>query len=170
VSAGARTTDEGGHENFRQAVGLAVALVVCFAAAGVGSVVTAPAIPVWYAGLNKPAWTPPNWLFGPVWTLLYFAMAVAAWLVWRARGFGGAAVPLGLFALQLALNPLWSFLFFGLRSPGAALFEIVLLWLSILATALAFRRASATAALLLLPYLLWVTYAAALNFQIWRAN
>jgi translocator protein len=151
-------------------LGLALSLAACFGAALFGNQFTEPAIPTWYASLDKPAWTPPNWLFGPVWTLLYISMAVAAWLVWRERGFGGAPLPLGLFCLQLLLNAIWSFLFFGLRNPGLAFAEIVLLWLAILATTLSFRRVNRTAALLLVPYLLWVTYASALNFEIWRTN
>ena len=150
--------------------GLAFFIGVCFAAAGVGSLYTTPEIGGWYASLRKPAWTPPNWLFGPVWSALYLMMAVAAWLVWRERGLAGAALPLALFAAQLSLNALWSYLFFGLHRPGLGFAEIVALWLMILLTLLSFRGASATAALLLLPYLLWVTYAAALNFRIWRLN
>lgn len=170
MSAGA--THEGRQEGtrFRGWGGLLVSLGACFAAAWFGGLFTGPAIPTWYASLNKPWWTPPNWLFGPVWTLLYVSMAVAAWLVWRRRGVGGAAPQLGLFAAQLALNALWSLLFFGLRDPGLAFAEILLLWLAILATALSFRRVSRPAAMLMAPYLLWVTYAVALNFEIWRAN
>lgn len=151
-------------------VGLAMWVAICFAAAAVGARFTNPEIAGWYSSIEKPSWTPPNWLFGPVWTTLYLMMAIAAWLVWRRDGFAGAALPLSLFGLQLLLNALWSILFFGLHRPGAAFVEIVLLWLAILSTALLFWRASAWAALLLLPYLLWVTFAALLNFSIWRLN
>jgi len=154
----------------RQVIGLALSVAVCFAAAGLGSLFTRPAIEGWYASLPKPSWTPPNWVFGPVWTVLYLSMAIAAWLVWRRGGFPGAKLPLALFAAQLALNVAWSGLFFGLRTPGAALAEIVLLWLFILATAIAFWPISRVAAWLMLPYLLWVTYAAGLNYSIWRLN
>ena len=154
----------------RGLVGLLVAIVVCFAAAGIGSLATVGAIPTWYAALPKPSWNPPNWIFGPVWSLLYLMMAVAAWLVWRAAGWPGARLALGLFAIQLVLNVGWSVVFFGLHRPGWALGEIVVLWCAILATLLLFRPISPVAALLLVPYLLWVTFASALNFAVWRLN
>lgn len=155
---------------FQQGIGLAVFVFVCFAAAGLGSIVTTPSISTWYADLAKPAWTPPDWIFGPVWTLLYLMMAVAAWLVWRQTGFAGAKLPLGLFAAQLALNSLWSILFFGLQSPGAAFVEIILLWAAILATMIAFWKRSRLASGLLVPYLAWVSFAVVLNFAIWWLN
>ncbi|HMO64602.1 MAG TPA: tryptophan-rich sensory protein [Verrucomicrobiota bacterium] len=124
----------------------------------------------WYAGLRKPAWNPPGWVFGPVWTALYTMMGVAAWLVWRRGGWRAQAVPLGLFLVQLALNAAWSWLFFGLHRPGLACAEIVALWLAILAAALAFRPVSAAAFWLLVPYLAWVAFAAVLNFTLWRLN
>lgn len=151
-------------------IGLAVSLIVCFAAAGVGSAVTTPQIDGWYETLTKPTWNPPNWIFGPVWTTLYLAMAVAAWLVWRQGGWAGSKVPLILFGVQLALNTLWSCLFFGLHSPGLAFVEILLLWSAIAATMVAFLFRSKAAALLFVPYLAWVTFAALLNFTIWRLN
>lgn len=149
---------------------LAAFVLVCFVAAGLGSLVTTPRIGGWYAGLEKPFFNPPSWLFGPVWTVLFLAMAVAGWLVWRRRGFSGAPVAFALFGVQLALNVLWSVLFFGLRSPGAALVEIVVLWSFILATLLAFARIHRGAGLLLAPYLAWVTFAAILNLAIWYLN
>ena len=109
-------------------------------------------------------------LRGPVWSVLYLMMAVAAWLIWRNEGFAEAKWPLGLFAVQLALNSLWSVLFFGLQQPGAAAFEIVLLWISIFATLVAFWHKSRLAGSLLIPYLLWVSFATALNFAIWILN
>ena len=124
----------------------------------------------WYPSLAKPAWTPPDWLFGPVWTLLYLMMGLAAWLVWRQAEAGRARRPLLLYALQLLLNTCWSLLFFGLRSPGLALLEILLLWLAIAATLWAFARVRGWAAALLAPYLAWVSFAVALNFAIWRMN
>lgn len=154
----------------RQGLGLLLWVVLCLAAGGLGGLVTTPAIPTWYAQLEKPTWTPPDWLFGPAWTTLYLLMAVAAWLVWRRGGFAAQRRPLTVFLVQLALNAAWSFLFFGLRNPGLALAEIVVLWVMIVATLLAFRRVSTVAALLLVPYLLWVTFAAALNFEVWRLN
>ena len=154
----------------KQIVGLATSILICFAAAGLGSVVTTSKIPNWYAELAKPAWTPPGWLFGPVWTALYLGMAIAAWLIWRKRRIGGAKLPLALFATQLALNSLWSVLFFGFQRPGVAFIEILLLWSAIFATLLAFWRHSTLAGSLLIPYLVWVSFAAVLNWSIWRLN
>jgi translocator protein len=146
---------------------LIVLIVACFAVAGLGGMATTPSIPNWYACLAKPSWTPPSWLFGPVWSFLYLSMAVAAWLVWRK---GNAQVPLILFAVQLAFNLAWSWLFFGLHSPGAGFVDIVLLWVAIAATMLAFWRRSPVAGMLFVPYLAWVSFAAVLNFAIWRLN
>ncbi|CAN5573085.1 tryptophan-rich sensory protein [soil metagenome] len=154
----------------RSFAGLLAFLTGCFAAAGLGSLVTTPRINGWYAELDKPFFNPPSWIFGPVWTVLFLAMAVTGWLVWRQRGFSGARVALTLFGIQLVLNVLWSTLFFGLKSPGAALIEIVVLWTAILATLLTFRRTSRTAAGLLVPYLAWVAFATLLNLEIWRLN
>ena len=162
--------DVRGLSTSRQAVGLIIAIATCFAAAGIGGLVTTPQIPGWYANLAKPAWNPPNWIFGPVWSCLYLMMAVAAWLVWRQAGFAGAKLPLALFAIQLALNSLWSVLFFGLQNPGAAVIEIILLWAAILATLISFWKRSRWAGGLLVPYLAWVTFATVLNVAIWRMN
>lgn len=125
---------------------------------------------VWYERLAKPAWRPPNWLFAPVWSLLYLMMAISGWLVWRRAGFSGAAGPLALYALQLALNAAWTPVFFGLHRIGLGLATIVALWLAIAATIVAFYPVEALAALLLVPYLTWVSFAAALNHAIWRLN
>jgi translocator protein len=154
----------------RQAIGLVVSIAICFGAAGIGSMLTAPSINGWYATLIKPEWTPPNWVFGPVWSLLYLAMAIAAWLVWRGTGFPHAASALNLFAAQLVLNVCWSAIFFSAHRTGLAFAEILLLWLMILATMIAFRRFSRAAAWLMASYLVWVAFAAALNFSIWRLN
>lgn len=151
-------------------VGLILFLAGCFIVAGLGSIATTPEIPNWYARLRKPVWTPPNWLFGPVWAALYAAMAVAAWMVWKRAGWDAGKGALVLFFIQLLLNMVWSFVFFRFHSPGWAFAEIILLWAAIAATALSFARVSLTAALLFVPYLLWVTYAAALNFAVWRMN
>jgi benzodiazapine receptor len=124
----------------------------------------------WYTHLVQPALTPPGWVFGPVWTILYILMGVAAWLVWQRYGLAGAVWPLGLFILQLVLNTLWSYLFFGLQNPGGAFLDIVALWLSILASLIAFWQYYPPAGKLLLPYLLWVTFAVYLNLQFWRLN
>jgi len=151
-------------------LGLAVALAASLGVGLVGGLATASSVATWYPTLDKPAWTPPDSLFGPVWTALYLMMGVAAWLVWRRAGKERARYPLALFALQLLLNAGWSLLFFGLRSPGLGLIEIALLWLAIAATLWAFARVQGWAALLLVPYLAWVSFAAALNLAIWRMN
>lgn len=145
-------------------------VALCLIVGGIGGMVTVDAVRTWYPTLRKPEWTPPPGIFGPVWTSLYLAMAVAAWLVWRRRAEAAVAVPLGMFGVQLALNLAWSFLFFGLRSPLAGMLDIVPLWFAVLATMLLFRRVSRSAGWLLAPYLLWVTFATALNLAIWRLN
>lgn len=149
---------------------LAVFIVVCLGAGGVGSLFTTPALVGWYPSLLKPVWTPPNQVFAPVWSTLYLLMAVAAWLVWRQAGFGPARAGLVLFAVQLLLNTAWSFLFFGLRNPGAGVVGIVALWVAIALTTAAFARINVRAAWLMAPYLGWVTFATALNVAIWRLN
>ena len=121
----------------------------------------------WYLTLKKPAWSPPSWVFGPAWSLLYTLMAVAAWGVWRHSGW---AWVLNLWALQLVLNAAWTPIFFGWRKPGLAFLVIVLLWLAISATVVAFSCMLPWTAWMLVPYLAWVTFAAALNFTIWRLN
>ncbi|MEM8946937.1 MAG: TspO/MBR family protein [Planctomycetota bacterium] len=151
----------------RSFVHLVLAVAVCFAAAGIG----AQFMPgEWYAGLNKPTWNPPNWIFGPVWTALYTMMAVSAWLVWCKLDWKGGRDLLMLFGVQLALNAAWSWLFFGLHRPELALIDIVALWLAIVATIWSFRPVSQTAAWLLVPYLAWVTFATLLNLALWRMN
>ncbi len=148
-------------------IGLLLWLLVCFAAPALGFAANSGG---WYSTLSKPAWNPPAWLFGPVWTFLYAAMAVAAWLVWRRGGWCAQRRPLVLFLVQLALNALWTPLFFGLHRPDLAFAEIVLLWLAIVATVRAFARVRPAAAWLLAPYLAWVSFASVLNFAIWRLN
>lgn len=154
----------------RSIVGLILWVGFCLGAAALGSLLTRPSIAGWYDLLAKPAWTPPNWVFGPVWTALYIMMGVAAWMVWARSGFAFTTLPLALFFIQLALNVAWSAFFFGLKMPGLAFLDIVLLWLAILATLVAFWRVTPTAGLLLLPYWIWVTYASTLNLAIWRMN
>lgn len=151
-------------------VSLIVFLVICFAVAGLGSFATTPNIQTWYVTLNKPSWNPPNWLFGPVWTLLYAMMAVAVWLVWKGAGWQAGRTALLLFALQLLLNLAWSFIFFNFHQIGLAFLEIVVLWIAIVATIVSFASVSKVAAALLIPYLLWVSFASFLNFTIWRLN
>jgi tryptophan-rich sensory protein len=149
---------------------LVVALAASALAQGVGAWLTARSVTTWYPALAKPAWTPPGWLFGPVWTGLYVLMAVAAWLVWRERARRPVGGALALHGIQLVLNVTWSGLFFGLESPEAGLVGIAALWLAIAATLVAFGRARPLAAWLLAPYLAWVSYAAGLNWALWRLN
>jgi tryptophan-rich sensory protein len=151
-------------------LGLIAFVTVCFVAAGVGGMVTSSNTGDWYARLAKPSWNAPSWVFGPVWSALYLSMAVAAWLVWRQGGWAGAALPLTMFGAQLVLNVLWSVLFFGLHSPGVAFGEVLALWALILATTVLFWQRSRTAGALFVPYLAWVSFAAVLNFTIWRLN
>ncbi len=144
-------------------------LVLSYAVSAVGAAASFQA-QSFYGELAQPSWAPPAWLFGPVWTALFTAMGVAAWLVWREGGLRARRSSLGLFALQLVLNGLWSWLFFAWRLGGAAFVDIVLLWLLILLTTLAFWRARPLAGALLVPYLLWVSFAAALNYALWQLN
>lgn len=145
-------------------------VLFCFAAAAIGGSATAGSVTSWYPTIAKPPWTPPSWLFGPVWTALYVMMAVAAWLVWRKAGWGEGSKELGLFVFQLILNAVWSILFFGMRNPLAGLIDIVVLWVAIGLTVVVFARISKGAAALMVPYFLWVSFATALNFAIWRLN
>lgn len=134
----------------------------------VGSFFTTPNIPTWYATLTKPPIAPPNWVFGPVWTTLFLLMGIAAYFVWRTGVRSRSA--LQIFGIQLALNVLWSLIFFGLQNPGAAFIEIILLWLAIVWTIYAFSRHSKLAAWLLAPYIAWVSFASVLNYFIWVLN
>jgi tryptophan-rich sensory protein len=166
----------------RSILALILFLLACLGVAAFGAQFTPGE---WYVGLEKPSWNPPACLFGPVWTVLYAMMAVAGWLVWRtgtvagggdsggaagAAGAGGRRLALAVFALQLVLNGAWSWLFFGLHRPGLAFAEIVTLWLAILATTVLFWKQRPLAGALLLPYLAWVSFAAALNFELWRLS
>lgn len=155
----------------RNTAKLVIAIVGSELAGIIGSVFTAPAIAGWYTTIAKPELNPPAWVFGPVWTTLFALMGIAAFLVWK-QGLErrDVRIALGIFVGQLALNTLWSILFFGLQSPGAALIEIVILWFAILATIVAFARISRPAAWLLVPYILWVSFASYLNFSIWMLN
>jgi tryptophan-rich sensory protein len=149
---------------------LTLFLFLCLGAGSVASFLTARGVREWYPTLRKPRGTPPSWVFAPVWTTLYIVMAVAAWLVWRDYGWMGGRPALLLFFAQLGLNVAWSGIFFGARMPGVALAEIVILWFAIVFNILIFHWLTPFAALLLVPYLLWVTYASYLNFGIWRLN
>lgn len=152
-----------------QVIGLLGWLAASFVVAAVGGIASANA-GSFYQDVSRPEWSPPSWLFGPVWTVLYLMMAVAAWLVWRERGFAGARGALTLFVAQLVANGLWSWLFFAWRQGALAFVEILVLWALIVATLIAFWRIRPLAGALLVPYLLWVTFATALSFTIWQMN
>ena len=150
---------------------LAGFVAICLLVGGLGGWITTQSVAEWYPMLNKPSWNPPSWIFAPVWTTLYLMMAFAAWLVWKkGQRFSGVYAALILFFLQLALNCLWSFLFFGARNPALALMDIVLLLAALALTTWAFFRHSKLAGALMLPYLAWVSFAAFLNFTIWQLN
>lgn len=153
------------------ALKLVIAIAVSQAAGLIGALFTSSAIPTWYTTLAKPELAPPNWIFGPVWTTLFVLMGVAAFLVWK-RGLERSDVRSALivFGVHLILNTLWSIIFFGLQNPAAAFIEIVLLWLSIVATMILFSRVSRVAVWLLVPYLAWVSFASYLNYMIWMLN
>ncbi|TCK71542.1 TspO/MBR family protein [Acidipila rosea] len=145
-------------------------LVLCFAVSGIAGALTAKSIPTWYAGLVKPSFNPPNAIFAPVWTTLYAMMAVAAWFVWRGQPSVLRTQALAWFCIQLALNFLWSFLFFYRHSIGGALIDIGALWIAILVTTLFFFRLSPIAGWLMTPYLAWVSFASVLNWAVMRLN
>lgn len=157
-------------ERARSLLALLAFLALSYAASAIGSLFTSAGLDGWYDTLEKPTWTPPGWVIGAVWTVLYGLMGVAAWLVWREGGVGVQRVPLALFSGQLVLNVLWSVLFFGLQSPGGAFAGIVLLEIAILATMAAFWTVRPRAGALLLPYAAWVAFAGFLNYTIWRLN
>ncbi len=150
---------------------LGASLGLTFIAAAIGGVVTARPVQTWYRTIRKPAWNPPDWLFGPVWTILYILMGIALWRVWR-MGWDEVAVRLAvfLFLIQLVLNVLWSVIFFGQRQLGQGVVEIVVLWLFLLATTIAFFGLQPLAGWLLVPYIAWVSFAGFLNFTVWRLN
>lgn len=157
------------HSVRKQVLGLVGWLLLTFAAAAIGGVASTSA-GTFYQQLVRPDWAPPAWLFGPVWTALYFLIGIAAWLVWRVYGFRRAGIALVLFVVQLAANALWTWLFFVWQQGGLAFAEILLLWGLIVGTVVAFSRLHLLAAALLLPYLAWVTFACALTLSIWKLN
>ncbi len=157
--------------NLKQWLILLGFLVLSHMAGIIGSFFTVSEINGWYASLTRPAYSPPNWVFGPVWTTLYTLMGIAAFLVWRKGSRKGEVqIALVLFCIQLFLNTLWSIIFFGVHSLLGAFVEIMFLWFAILATIIFFAKVSRLAAWLLVPYLLWVGFAASLNFSFWRLN
>ncbi len=143
---------------------------VCIGVEIIASALTFPSVKDWYPTLEKPSWNPPKWLFGPVWTYLYLSMGLAAWLVWRERRNAAIKVPMILFGVQLVLNCAWTAIFFGMQNIELGFYEIVLLWVAILITTVSFWKIEWIAGALFIPYLIWVGYAAALNFSIWRMN
>jgi len=151
---------------------IATVIMTCLAVGYISSIVTRENIPTWYADLNKPFFNPPNWIFAPVWTLLYIMMGFAAGRIWNKIDTDEKNVKKAFlfFIIQLALNALWSYLFFGLRNPMLASFEIILLWLMIYETYLQFKKIDKVSGYLLLPYLAWVSFATVLTFSIWYLN
>ncbi|QUD90897.1 tryptophan-rich sensory protein [Phenylobacterium montanum] len=148
----------------------AASIAIALAVGAVGGFATHSSVGSWYATLAKPSFNPPNAVFGPVWTMLYVLMALAAWRVWRTGPRKAVGLPLGLYAAQLALNLAWSLIFFGLRQPGLALADIAALMALVIATTIAFLRIDRPAGLIMIPYAAWVAFASALNFEIWRLN
>lgn len=156
--------------NVKQMISLLIFIVVVFTGAGIAGSVSASAMGPWYNSLIKPDWTPPDSWFGPVWSALYFMIAIAGWLAWKHSSGSGRQKAMLIYGVQLGLNFAWSFIFFGTRAIGAAFAEILLLWLVIVLTILYFYKLSRTAAWLLVPYVLWVSFAAFLNFHFWKLN
>ena len=149
---------------------LVASVILCQIAGFLGSLFTTPAIPTWYATLRKPFFTPPNWIFSPVWISLFILMGISLFFVWQRQGHPQFKKALIFFFVQLILNILWSFVFFGLRLPFLGLMDIVLLWIAILLTIQTFLKVSSFAGVLLIPYLLWVGFATLLNFSLWILN
>jgi tryptophan-rich sensory protein len=160
-----------GKTGYTEIIKFLASILLCQAAGIIGSIFTAPAIPVWYEFLNKPSFQPPNSLFAPVWIALYLLMGIALFMVWHhglsTRGVKPALI---VFFFQLVLNALWSILFFGLRSPQLAFYEIVVLLVAIVLTVYLFSRVTTAGAVLMIPYLAWVSFAAVLNYSIWQLN
>jgi len=155
---------------FSEILKLIASVILCQLAGFLGSLFTTPAIPTWYATLKKPFFTPPNWIFGPVWISLFILMGISLFYVWRRPDHPEFKKALIFFFVQLILNVLWSLAFFGLRLPLLGLVDIILLWIAILLTIQTFLKVSKFAGVLLIPYLLWVSFAALLNFTLWIQN
>lgn len=151
-------------------ISLLTAIGICEGVGIAGGICTAQSVSTWYQTLNKPSFNPPSWIFAPVWTMLYAMMGVASYLIYQKKDKVGAPAALFIFSVQLALNLLWSVLFFCKKSPAGALIEIVFLWVAILLTMVLFWKISRKAAILLIPYFIWVSFASLLNFEIWRLN
>lgn len=151
----------------KKIIKLIISILICQAAGFIGSIFTSGSVTTWYITLQKPWFNPPNWVFGPVWITIYLLMGISLYIVWSKKAKGSYYY---IFGIQLALNTAWSFLFFSLKSPFLAFIEIILLWIAILATIIFFLKISKTAAYLLFPYILWVSFAAFLNYNIWMLN
>lgn len=149
---------------------IAISILIAQAAGIIGSVFTVSGVQTWYTTITKPSWNPPSWVFGPVWITLYTFMGIASFLVWQQKESPGAKLALGIYGLHLALNALWSILFFGLKNPGLAFAEIIILLIFILMTTFLFWRINTWAGILMLPYIIWVSFATFLNYTIWRLN
>jgi len=149
---------------------LLISILITLSAGFIGSFFTTSSITTWYAFINKPFFSPPNWLFAPVWTLLYILMGISAFLIWKKRDNLKTKQALISYGIQLVLNTLWSIIFFGMHNPGLAFLEIIILWLFILITLIKFYKINKTAGLLFIPYLLWVSFASILNYAIWILN
>jgi translocator protein len=153
----------------KQVLGLIVSLLITFIAAGIGSIASLKA-GTFYQQLIRPEWAPPAWIFAPVWTILYLLMGIDAWLVWREQGFRAARISLSLYIIQLAINALWTWLFFVWRLGEIAFIEIIILWILILCTLIAFWRVRIIYGILLMPYLAWVSFASVLTYVTWKLN
>ncbi len=153
----------------RKIIRLVASVIICNLAGIIGSIFTTSSIPTWYASINKPAFNPPNWIFAPVWTTLFILMGISLFLIWE-RGLEKNKLAVSVFGAQLALNTLWSLLFFGIQNPFLAFIEIIFLWIAIAASIILFYRIDKRAAYLLIPYILWVSFAAFLNYSIWILN
>jgi len=150
---------------------LIASIIICQLAGIIGSIFTAPSIPTWYATLQKPFFTPPSWVFAPVWITLFLLMGISLYLIWeKGLGIKNVRIAVSIFGAQLILNTVWSFLFFGLQNPFLAFIEILILWIFILASIILFYRISKKAGIILVPYIVWVTIATALNYSVWILN
>lgn len=154
----------------RDVLGLVLFLLLCLAVSGIGGAITATSVDTWYQALEKPPFNPPDWVFAPVWTLIYLLMAVAGWRIWRTPASAARGNALLLFAVQLVLNLVWSLVFFGFQQIGMALVEIATLLAAILANSIVFWRIDRAAGVLFVPYVLWVAYATVLNLSLWVLN
>ncbi|MFA5767681.1 MAG: TspO/MBR family protein [Candidatus Paceibacterota bacterium] len=156
--------------NISTALGVVISIFIAQMAGVIGSFFTVSGVQNWYAYLQKPVFAPPSWVFAPAWITLYTLMGIAAFLVWKKRNVIGVKSALWLYGIQLGFNALWSIIFFGMRNPGLAFIEILVLWVLILAVTVKFFKIDKAAGYLFIPYILWVTFASVLNFAVWQIN